>query len=89
MARRVKTETQKTVSDWAKENDLRTPDEVMHNFLDAVKDLEVVWFTGQPFEIFDHLGEVMAELVLTSDAICQNLQDALNAAMSRRRKGGQ
>ena len=86
MRRRVRNETQETVSDWAKDRDLRTPDETMHGFLDAVKDLEVVWFTGEYHDVSDRIGDAVVELLLSATSVNINVQDALNAAMNCKRK---
>lgn len=87
MRRTPKQETQATIASWAKEHDNREPDLVMQGFLDAAKELEVVWYTGEYFDLPDKFGDALAELILAAAAIDLDVQDALNAAMVRRRKG--
>lgn len=89
MRRTPRNENQESVSSFFQARDGRIPDEVMHGFLDEVKDLEVAWFTGEYHEVSDHFGDTLVQLLVAASSININAQDALNAAMVRRRKEGQ
>lgn len=89
MKRNQRKEDQASIAKWSQDNDNRTPDETLQGFLDAAKELDVVWYTGEYFDLPDKLGDAMVELILSAVSIDMNMQDALDAAMVRRRKGGQ
>jgi len=88
MGRRVR-ESQKSILRWAEANlPPRSPDEIMHEFLDAVKELEVAWFTSDSYvEVAEGIGEVAVLLCRIAGEISTEVTTEMDAVMARKRKG--
>lgn len=82
---RLRPETQKSIAAFFG-ND-KTPDEVMHEFLDEVKDLEVAWFTSDDLEeVAEGFARVACALMCAADGVDISVQAEVDVYMRDLRK---